>query len=672
MTHASLTPASPTFAATFVGVAATSVVMLRSRSNYPWLYSITVPAPFGTSAALTGTLSAHGSLQIPLTCTPTAVGTASGTLRVTFTAPDGAESLIHPTLPREGASSLTAALSCTARENVPGWQDAGLTAIDYSHVVCGSPLDHLPMLYNPANRGVCTLTSVTVTGTGFSLVGAAPASIAEGASASVTVRFLPPTGQGRAEQGYTGTLTVAWTRGSETGTLTLPLAGVGLEPQEVEDDPTGTADDGSVGGAAGTTRRRATVHVPTHDSYLSLGRAYLRDGSCFTQDGFSASTTRHVLFRAALSVTFQAEGQVWFQSGNGAFHALAVGGATLVATNGLYVGGDDSVGVMAGYGAVGDPADVRNTGDDDPPMPAAIESLPTSFLAADLIWEIADKLFCVFTIAKTIERTVHLNRTAKEPLKELSSIGAMIQTGAGIAGLTTYVIGRATGAPTKNLNFYSQAGILAGTPAFCSMYGLVGMNYRSANVTLLGNVAVAVSSLLASTLDSLYGNTAVSSGTDLTVQCFLGTYLYCTEAPLKVYGSSIALGGLTPDGFQMPTLTMKVSALQKVLLATTVGGKVELKSSKVGKIGLSALGKVQIDSLKATTIELAKWKIVGDATGLRIEGARGTVIQLSAAGIDIGTPGGQLKVMPAMADVAGGVLKVMPGTVMITGMADLG
>ena len=663
-----LSSSTVTLAETFVGVDSVGVVMLVG-GDHDWLYTIALTGDYTTSAALTGTLAAGDSLQVPLTCTPTALGANPGSVAVTLSAPPEPDPPdpappVGQVDPRPDAppavSSCT--LACNARSNAPCWQDASLTSIDFSQVACAGTLDAPALAVSPASGVACTVNSVVVSGTGFSLQGDAPTSIADGGSAALTVRFAPPLGQGMAEKPYTGSLTLAWTCGSESGSLTLSLAGIGLEPQELAEPISSDPDE---------TKQRATIYVPTHDSLISAGYAYTPTGETVTQHGFTARANKNVFFRAALSSTFQAKGQVWFQSGEDALYAMSIDGTTMVGTNGLYLGGGSYLALMAGYGAVGTPADVRNSSGSTPGQPDAVSSIPSAVLAADLVWEITDKVVAAATVAKAIERAIRLNWHKPKFKTQLGVIGAAIQTAATTTGLVTYLVGKANGTPSKNMNFYSQAGILAGTPAFCSIYGFIGVNYRSLNVTLLGNIAVAVSSMLATTLDSLFGTTAVSAGTDLTIECWLSTFMYCTQGPMNVYGKKITLGGVAADGAQLPTATMKLSATQKVLFETSVGGSINIKgTTPLSTIDINATTQAKFTTAAVTSIAVGKWEILGNGRGIEIKGPKGTVLKLSAAGVEIGGAAGQIKVAPALADV-GGALKISAGSVTCVGLADV-
>jgi len=640
-------------------------------------YSVVVTGGFALTSAATGTMDANASGQLAVSYAPVATGVQTGALTVSFTVP----ATSPPTTPAPTPpADISCALSCTGLTNAPSW-DGGISSLAFSYVQCGASLDGVAIVLNPAGEAggsdePCSVTA-TLTGAGFSVTPSGATTIAEGGLLGLTVRFAPPTSQSAAELAYSGTLTVAWSRVGSTGTLTLPLSGTGLNPTEI-DKLSGEAKEtaterlaSAVKTDAGTSKQRATLYVPTWSSHISAGASYVPAGQTRTQNGFSATTSRNVFFRAEKSVTYQANGQVWFQSEQDSLYAVSVDGTSMVGKNALYLGGGGFLAFMAGYGAVGTPADLRNSGDNDPGQPDGVSSISTAVATADIIWEVTDKLVGVFTLFKALERAIKLNWNKSLASSALAITGAVIQTAATLGGLTLYIMGKAMGTPSKSINMYSQAGILAGTPAFCSIYGAMGVNYRSLNVTLLGNIAVAVSSGLSSTLDSLYGDTAVNSCTKLTVESWTSTFVYCTQGPLNVYGKAIELGGVKPDGGQLPTLTMKVSALNKIHLKTSspVGGKVALaaKGAPVGKLENKALMDVKYMSKGISMITVAKkWKIIANGREIVIQGASGPVLKLSAAGVEIGPAAGQLKIAPALVDIGAGALKVTPSAITTT------
>jgi hypothetical protein len=641
-----------------VGASAAGSFVLRNGSAGPRAFTIEVAGDFTSGVTGTRTLAANQALQIPVSFTPTAAGAREGTLRVT-----------HP------GGGWVRSLSGTGLAPVAPTIAGGATSLAFGDLGVGGTLSLTIVLQSPTRRDnpasePCTFTP-TVVGSGYTVSPSGAQTVDEGASLVLSVSFAPT-----AAQPYPATLQIAWSRAGLSGVLEVALTGTGTQPTSTQPTSSPTPPPGT------GPRVRAGWSVPTYSSFVSLGQAWAPSTTTTTQPGFTASTTRHVFLRAGGSVTFQAEnGPAWFQSQEGPLYLVSGLGTSLVAASTLYVGGGGYVGVMSGYAGQPEPEDeVAHNADDDPDRPAPVDTIPTSFLVADLLWQITDKLISVTSAIKLVEHLVYLGKHKQT----LGKVAIGVSTSAQAAGMTAFLFGKATGAPEKTLNFYSQAGILMGTPAFCSMYGGLGVNWRSANITLLGAVAVTLNSIISTSVDSLFGDTAVASS-KVNATSWMGACFFATLGKANLYGWEMKLGGSLPDGMQVPTSKLTMESMGTIDVSVN-GPGAAFEAQARGRspwpnsgdsLKIHAAMETELEAPK-TTIRVVKkgggspqWTVEASAAGIVIKNVKGEVLSLKPGMITIGPAGGQIQLAAAATNVGSGAMTITDAQMAVSGFGDL-
>ena len=684
---------APTLAPTYVGVARWGSIMVQSSASEGFTagdsrdpsqklyYEITGDAAsdFSTTAVGGISRSAARALQVPLKFQPTVPGARSAVLTVR----SGTGESVSVTLTANGLAPVAPLVD-------------GPSSMSF-RVVAGESMT-LPVSFrNPSSPDNPDSETCVVTPTapgGFTVSPNGLQSVPEGAMQVFSITFAPTV-----VGDWSGNLRLAWRRAGLSGTLEVTLSGVAVAPAvPATTSTTGSPTENAAAAAAAadaaaaantgsstvSQRLRAGWYVPTYESYVSLGRAWKPTTTVTTQPGFTASTTKHVFMRAAGTVTFQSEnGPVWFQSENGPLYSVSGGNTSLVAKESVYIGGGGYVGIMSGYAGEPLPEDsTASYGDGNPERPAPIDKVPPAFLAADWVWSIADKVVNLASAAYLVMHTVSLGNHKKA----LGKTACIVSSTAQVVGLASFIYGRAVGSPKKEANFYSQAGILMGTPAFCSIYGTMGVNYRSANITLLGNIAVAVNSIGATSLDSVFGDTAVASK-DVNVSCWSGIFVYATQGKQTVLGTKIKLGGFKPDGLQVPTDSLQFQSSGAMDVSTTLPGssKIALKARSMGvwpdplaTLNAGATMAVKADAPKTIIrVHAAEgpptWTIEASVQGIEIKNATGEALFSMKVGIGItlGPVGAQIKLTPASTDVGSGAMTITPGSMLVGGMGEL-
>ena len=166
-------------------------------------------ADFGISGITTPTTIIAGqSAPVTLTFKPTLAGFVTGSLMITSNDPTSPTAVV----------SLTGTGSSTAL----GQLNPNVTSVSFGNVSTGSSASQLITLTNTGNAAA-KITSITVSGTGFSLTGVStPATVAPAQTSSFTANFTPAV-VGNA----TGTVTV--TSNASGSPLTISLSGTGVQ-----------------------------------------------------------------------------------------------------------------------------------------------------------------------------------------------------------------------------------------------------------------------------------------------------------------------------------------------------------------------------------------------------------------------------------------------------------
>ncbi len=205
-----VSPTTLTFGNVAIGVPATSKVALaNTTSSAIAINSLTVTGgAFSVDGAgsLPATIAAGGTLNLNVHFNPTAASSASGQLVI------ASNSLVSP--------SITVQMSGTGV--VPtSMLTANATTLAFGNVNMGSPATQSLTLSSTGSSSV-TVSSATVTGTGFTVSGATfPLTLNSGQTATLSVQFNP-TVTGAA----TGQLTIA-NNSAANAQLQIPLTGTG-------------------------------------------------------------------------------------------------------------------------------------------------------------------------------------------------------------------------------------------------------------------------------------------------------------------------------------------------------------------------------------------------------------------------------------------------------------
>jgi hypothetical protein len=213
------------------------------------------------------TLAVGQSLTLQIKFAPTIAGAVTGQLTINSNSTTGATSGV--TLTGTGSAATSPKLTLS------------VTSLSFGTVTAGSSTTESVTLTSTGTSAV-TVSSATVTGTGFSIVGRSfPISLSPGATASVTIEYLPSSA-GAA----TGQLTVN-SNSTPTSTFTVALSGTGEAVTHSVDlswDAPGSSPVAITGyhiyrmaaGSAAFTLLNSTVDTATSyvDSTVSAGTTY--------------------------------------------------------------------------------------------------------------------------------------------------------------------------------------------------------------------------------------------------------------------------------------------------------------------------------------------------------------------------------------------------------------
>ncbi|MEW6486260.1 MAG: choice-of-anchor D domain-containing protein, partial [Pseudomonadota bacterium] len=217
---------------------------LTITNNGTISYNITsisgVISPFSmTMPSLPYTLDSGESLELTIMFTPTQSGGFTGQINIQ-TNITGLSQIVNLS-----GTGTTPVLSVSP------------TTLDFGSVTAGTSSDLTVTLSNTGNETL-TVNTLSVTGTGFSLVGAAtPINIAPGNSQNITVRFSPTD-----VKNYSGSLSIQSNGGNQTVSLSGQGAGgrATLSPEQI--------DFGAV--AAGSSETVALIVTNTGNAAMNI------------------------------------------------------------------------------------------------------------------------------------------------------------------------------------------------------------------------------------------------------------------------------------------------------------------------------------------------------------------------------------------------------------------
>jgi hypothetical protein len=276
----SATPASEAFGSVTVGQNQTLSETVTNTGGTS--VTISQVAVSGTGFTLSGitapvTLTAGQSTSFSVKFTPTAAGSASGSVTLTSNA-------TNPTLtiPLSGTGLALGALG------------ASPASVSFGNVTVGQNQTLSETVTNTGGTSV-TISQVAVSGTGFSLSGiTAPVTLTAGQSTSFSVTFTP-TAAGSA----TGAVTL--TSNATNPTLTIPLSGTGLAPGALGASPA-SLSFGSVTVGQNQTLSETVTNTGGGTS-VTISQVAV-SGTGFSLSGISAPVTLTAGQSTSFSLTF--------------------------------------------------------------------------------------------------------------------------------------------------------------------------------------------------------------------------------------------------------------------------------------------------------------------------------------------------------------------------------
>ncbi len=523
-----------------------------------------------------------------------------------------------------------------------------LTELDFGDVAVGASLSGVAVVEVPDDAD--WTVDVTLSGDGFTASPTGIRTVSAGGVLSITVTFSPT-----AASSYSGTLTVGY-GGSASGAFSMTLSGAGIE--ETDDDSDDSSDDSSSDDSS--TYQRATLYIPSYDTLLNLGAAYSPTSTMLTQNGFSATTTGHVFMRAAGSATFQADGQVWFQSGTDSLYTVAGDKAYLISGQDMMLGGGDYLGIMAGYA----PKPLHDSDDYSgatPGTPAPVSGVDQAFLDNNIAWE-AFNMVCRFcTLANAAVSKWFLNKLLNWKSFFTLYGPAMFATGDLLGTLEAW----ASGASYKATYLFAEEGILATTPDYLYFTSGLHVTCRSLNTTILGMMGVSMTAALSARLVTAFGEVSARSATKVTARSGSKVNVYSTLNTLNLYGATMKFGGVDAGLLTRPTLKLNVSALQSVEMKATAPAVSSIETQATSKLEVGTLGGgIDMTSVNGATIKVetpgGAWEITADASGVSFKRAGVEMLKVAPGLITVGPDAGQIKMLPAATDMGSGAVKITP------------
>ena len=223
-TQLTINPASVAFGSVSVGSSGTQTVTLTNAGTAA--LTVTAASSLGTEFSMSGismpmTINAGGSASFSAIFTPTSVGAATGGISIVSNAP---------------GSPATIALSGTG---IQAQLNATPSSAAFGNVTTGTSNSQTVSLTNNGSATV-TISSVTVTGAGFSTTGiTAPVTIAAGKGATFNAAFGPSSAGS-----VTGTITLV--SNAPNSPLSIPLSGTGVAATHLLGLSTSTLNFGNV------------------------------------------------------------------------------------------------------------------------------------------------------------------------------------------------------------------------------------------------------------------------------------------------------------------------------------------------------------------------------------------------------------------------------------------
>ncbi len=325
-------PLSFNFGNVLVGSSGTQTITL-SNSGAAGV-TISAASASGTGFSITGlsvplTLAAGQNTTFSAQFTPSATGSAGGSVSITSNAP---------------GSPLTIALSGTG---VQPQLAATPSTAGFGSVVTGTSNSQTIKLSNAGSASV-TISQATVSGSGFSLTGiTVPLTIAAGSSATFNVAFTPS-----AAGSVTGTVSLV--SNAPNSPLTIALSGTGATATFLLTPNPTSLSFGSVNLGSNSLLNASLTN--TGNSNVTLSSLTV-SGAGFSASGVTSGTTLTPNQAVTLSVTFapatagSLTGSVTVVSNasNSPATIAVSGGGVLTVSHSVTLAWDPSTSVVAGY-----------------------------------------------------------------------------------------------------------------------------------------------------------------------------------------------------------------------------------------------------------------------------------------------------------------------------------
>ncbi len=206
----SLSPANINFGSVSTGLRATSNLVLTNSGATNLTISLLtlIGADFTINGITTPTtIPAGQSTEVVVTFSPTAAGSATGSLTITSNDPT------NPT--------LTVPLNGSGTAAATGQLSTNPASLNFGNVATGSSTEKQLVITNAGNAAV-KISSVTAVGAGLTINGAATPTLSPSERMILTASFAP-----NAASNTTGSITIVSNAGNSP--LTIPVSGIGVQ-----------------------------------------------------------------------------------------------------------------------------------------------------------------------------------------------------------------------------------------------------------------------------------------------------------------------------------------------------------------------------------------------------------------------------------------------------------
>lgn len=302
----------------------------------------------------------------------------------------------------------------------------------------------------------------------------------------VTLISLKYTASGAARS-YTGSVRVERLDDGDAVVETLTAAITATDVATAEEAAVEIETGDVSGDALGATLNRYTVHVPTHNTTMVLGRGSTRPA---TLHGFGIRTDEKFYVRADKNLVMQSGGDALMQSKNESLFAVAkkdltaagAGSANLLSPGGVMISG--------GFGSLS-PQDQDGTRDSesDVLMVSSLDGLSSAASTAGTVLAALDATVAGMSAIYGAIGTVQAAIDVKKKVSATTIAGA-VTAGLGTAAATAgaFCSGFSAGGalPWGGTTIVGSSGVAIGSPGFSGFYSLLGLVNVSLYPAILG------------------------------------------------------------------------------------------------------------------------------------------------------------------------------------------